>query len=125
MAVARALRLQIGGMDCGACAEKIENAMQRLAGVSEVAVSYSQASLSLTLNEDRTSRATIEARIRRSVSPQPTRWERQRRPRWSRTDGDERLVVDAERATGHRYRRLAGGRCRCLPCRASVVALVI
>jgi len=61
---ANALRLRIEGMDCGACAVKIENAMQRLPGVSDITVSYSQASLSLTLDEDRTSRATIEAGIK-------------------------------------------------------------
>lgn len=64
MALARALTLQIDGMDCGACAAKIENAMQRLPGVSDVAVNYSKASLSLTLDEDRMSQATVEAQIR-------------------------------------------------------------
>jgi Cd2+/Zn2+-exporting ATPase len=64
MALARALRLQIDGMDCGACAAKIENAMQRLPGVSDITVSYSNASLLLTLDEDRTSQAVVESRIR-------------------------------------------------------------
>jgi Zn2+/Cd2+-exporting ATPase len=64
MAAANALKLQIEGMDCGACAAKIETAMQRLPGVTDINVSYSTASLSLTLDEDRTSRATVEARIK-------------------------------------------------------------
>jgi Cd2+/Zn2+-exporting ATPase len=64
MASASALKLRIEGMDCGACAVKIENAMQRLPGVTDISASYSAASLSLSLDEDRTSRATIEARIR-------------------------------------------------------------
>jgi Cd2+/Zn2+-exporting ATPase len=64
MAAGSALKLRIEGMDCGACAVKIENAMQRLPGVSYVAVSYSQASLSLLVDEDRTSRAAVEARIK-------------------------------------------------------------
>lgn len=64
MASASALKLRIEGMDCGACAVKIENAMQRLPGVTDINVSYSAASLSLSLDEDRTSRATVEARVR-------------------------------------------------------------
>ncbi len=64
MATASPLRLRIEGMDCGACAMKIENAMQRLPGVTDINVSYSAASLSISLDEDRTSRATIEARIK-------------------------------------------------------------
>ncbi|MFG1465809.1 heavy metal translocating P-type ATPase [Xanthobacter sp. DSM 24535] len=64
MVAASTLKLKIEGMDCGACAAKIETAMQRLPGVADVAVNYSQGALSLTLDADRTSRATIEAKIR-------------------------------------------------------------
>ena len=64
MAAASPFKLKIEGMDCGACAVKIENAMQRLPGVTDINVSYSAASLSLNLDEDRTSRSTVEARIR-------------------------------------------------------------
>ena len=64
MAAGSTLKLRIEGMDCGACAMKIENAMQRLSGVTDIDVSYSAASLSLNLDEDRTSRSTVEARIR-------------------------------------------------------------
>ena len=63
MAAANALKLRIEGMDCGACAVKIENAMKRLPGVSDIDVSYGLQSLSLVVDEDRTSRATIEAKI--------------------------------------------------------------
>ncbi|MGL1765673.1 cation transporter, partial [Vibrio parahaemolyticus] len=34
------LKLRIEGMDCGACALKIENALKRLPGVSDVNVNY-------------------------------------------------------------------------------------
>ncbi|OXC77081.1 Lead, cadmium, zinc and mercury transporting ATPase, Copper-translocating P-type ATPase [Caballeronia sordidicola] len=51
-------------MDCGACAVKIENAMKRLPGVSDINVSYAQESLSLTLDGDRTSPESIETRIK-------------------------------------------------------------
>jgi len=64
MATASLLKLHIEGMDCGACAAKIETAMTRLPGVGDVEVSYSLQSLSLTLDADRTSRGTIEAKIR-------------------------------------------------------------
>ncbi len=64
MAAANDMKLRIDGMDCGACAAKIENAMQRLPGVADISVNYGQGLLSLTLDEDRTSRAAIEARIR-------------------------------------------------------------
>ncbi|HZD89067.1 MAG TPA: heavy metal translocating P-type ATPase, partial [Pseudolabrys sp.] len=63
MAEASAIKLRIDGMDCPACALKIENAMQRLPGVSDVAVSYGQQSLTLSLDEHRTSRTTLTARI--------------------------------------------------------------
>jgi Cd2+/Zn2+-exporting ATPase len=64
MATASPLKLRIEGMDCGACAAKIENAMQRLPGVSDINVNYGLQSLSLAVDEDRTSRGTIEAKIR-------------------------------------------------------------
>ncbi|MDH7797280.1 MULTISPECIES: heavy metal translocating P-type ATPase [unclassified Beijerinckia] len=64
MAAASAFKLRIEGMDCGSCAAKIETAIQRLPGVSGLSVSYSQESLSLLLDEDRTSRAAIEAQIK-------------------------------------------------------------
>lgn len=62
--VESALKLRVEGMDCGACALKIENALKRLPGVSEVSVNYGLQSLTLALDEDRTSRRTIEDRIK-------------------------------------------------------------
>ena len=61
---AAGLKLRIEGMDCGACALKIENAMRGLPGATDISVSFSQATLSLTLDEDRSSRSAVEARIR-------------------------------------------------------------
>ncbi len=58
-----ALKLRVEGMDCGACATKIETAMRRLPGVSDVDVSFNRQSLSLVVDENRTSRAAIEKRI--------------------------------------------------------------
>jgi len=59
-----ALKLRVEGMDCGTCALKIETALKRLPGVSEVNVNYGQRTLTLAFDEDRTSRRTIEARIK-------------------------------------------------------------
>src|SRR4051794_15774045 len=59
-----ALKLRVQGMDCGACAIKIENGLQRLPGVSEINVNVGLETLSLVLDEDRTSRAAVEQRIR-------------------------------------------------------------
>ncbi len=58
------LRFRIEGMDCGACAVKIENVLKRLPGVGNIQVSYSQQALSVTLEEDRTPVARIESSVR-------------------------------------------------------------
>jgi Zn2+/Cd2+-exporting ATPase len=64
MTAENALKLRVEGMDCGACALKIETALKRLPGVSEVNVNYGLQTLTLAFDEDRTSRRTIEARIK-------------------------------------------------------------
>lgn len=64
MSTNKALKLRIEGMDCGACAVKIENAMKRLPGVTDINVSYGQESLALSYDEDRSSQQKIEAQIR-------------------------------------------------------------
>ncbi|CDM59875.1 heavy metal translocating P-type ATPase [Rhizobium favelukesii] len=64
MAASSALKMKIEGMDCAACAIKIENAMKRLPGVSDINVSYSQESMAIMLDEDRTSPRTVEEKIK-------------------------------------------------------------
>lgn len=64
MAAASNYRLRVEGMDCASCALKIETAMQRLPGVSDVNVSYANETLALKLDEDRTVLGTIEQKIR-------------------------------------------------------------
>lgn len=64
MSPSTTVRLRIEGMDCAACAVKIENAMKRLPGVSDINVSYTQEWLSLSLDADRTSESAIEGKIR-------------------------------------------------------------
>lgn len=59
-----ALKYRIEGMDCASCASKIENALHRLPGVSDISVNFGQASMSLRVDEGQTRRATIEERIR-------------------------------------------------------------
>jgi len=81
-------------MDCAACAVKIENAMKRLPGVSDINVSYSQEKLSLVLDADRTSEEVIDGKIRAlgytpvregSVSPTSTAATKGERLPWWRT----------------------------------------
>lgn len=64
MAAPSALKFRIEGMDCGACASKIENAVKRLPSVSEVEVSYGLRTLSLKVEEERTSRDAIKAKVK-------------------------------------------------------------
>ncbi len=64
MAAASSYKLRIEGMDCAACALKIENAIKRLPGVSEINISYAAATLALDLDEDRGSPRMIEDKIR-------------------------------------------------------------
>ncbi|RXF71485.1 heavy metal translocating P-type ATPase [Hansschlegelia zhihuaiae] len=63
MAAASTLKLRIEGMDCGSCASKIETAMRRLPGVAEVDVRVAASTMSITVDEDRTSRETIRTKI--------------------------------------------------------------
>lgn len=58
-----ALKLRVDGMDCGACATKIENALKRLPGVSDIDVNYSLQRLTLAYDADRTSPAAIRKQI--------------------------------------------------------------
>ena len=72
-----ALKLRVEGMDCGTCALKIENALKRLPGVSEINVNYSSETLTLSLDEDRTSRTAIEDKIRTlGYTPRPLQADR-------------------------------------------------
>jgi Zn2+/Cd2+-exporting ATPase len=66
------LKMQVEGMDCGACALKIENALKRLPGVSNIAANYSAELLSFQIDEARTSRKTVEDKIRAlGYTPRP------------------------------------------------------
>lgn len=58
------VKMQIDGMDCGACATMIENAVKHLPGVADINMSYTTATLSLQLDGDRTTRERLEATIR-------------------------------------------------------------
>ena len=58
------LKFRVEGMDCGACALKVENGLKRLPGVSDINVNVGLERLSLVFDEDRTSRKAIEERIR-------------------------------------------------------------
>lgn len=57
-------KLLIEGMDCAACALKIETAIKRLSGVSNVEVSYAAGTLLCTVDPDRTSLDLIQDKIK-------------------------------------------------------------
>jgi Cd2+/Zn2+-exporting ATPase len=59
-----ALKMRVEGMDCSACAIKVENALKRLPGVSDINMNYSTETLSVRLDENRTSRTVVEGKIR-------------------------------------------------------------
>ena len=61
----RALKLRIEGMDCSNCAIKIENALKRLPGISDINVDYGTETVALRLDEDRGSGKAVEDSIRR------------------------------------------------------------
>ncbi|MBI2714722.1 MAG: cadmium-translocating P-type ATPase [Rhizobiales bacterium] len=59
-------------MDCGACAVKVETALKRLPGVSNINMNYSTETLSVRLDENRTSREIVETKIRAlGYTPRP------------------------------------------------------
>ncbi|MBB5751065.1 heavy metal translocating P-type ATPase [Prosthecomicrobium pneumaticum] len=57
-------RYRISGMDCAACAVKIENAVRRIPGISDVSVSATAGTLTLR-HADALPAAAIESRVRR------------------------------------------------------------
>ncbi|MDX2271061.1 MAG: heavy metal translocating P-type ATPase [Cyanobacteriota bacterium] len=56
-------RFQISGMDCGSCAAKIEDAIQKLAGVSQVSVSFATERMQVGYDPTQVSEAAIQERI--------------------------------------------------------------
>src|SRR5262245_12153354 len=58
------LKIRVEGMDCSACAIKVENALKRLLGVSQINMNYATETLSLRLDADRTSHDIVESKIR-------------------------------------------------------------
>lgn len=64
MAVSTPFKLQINGMDCASCAIKVETAVKRLPGVSNIEVNAGSGMLSLHLDEDRTAPSEIAARVK-------------------------------------------------------------
>ena len=95
------LNMRVEGMDCGACALKIENALMRLPGVSDINVNYGTEMLVLNHDADRISRQVIEDKIRdlgytprpaAAENATPTRsGEQDDRPWWKTRKG--RLVL--------------------------------
>jgi Cd2+/Zn2+-exporting ATPase len=63
-AATNALKMRVEGMDCSTCAIKVENALKRLPGVSDINMNYSTETLSVRLDQNRTSREVVEGKIR-------------------------------------------------------------
>jgi Cd2+/Zn2+-exporting ATPase len=57
------LAWKVGGMDCASCAAKVRGAVERLPGVSDVKITVMSETLSLDLDEGRTDRAAIAAKV--------------------------------------------------------------
>jgi Cd2+/Zn2+-exporting ATPase len=64
MSAATPYKLRIEGMDCASCALKIENAVRRLPGVTDVEVSYTAGTLALRLDGDRTPAHAIAEQVK-------------------------------------------------------------
>jgi Cd2+/Zn2+-exporting ATPase len=94
--------MSVEGMDCGACALKIENALKRLPGVADINVNYGAETLDLKHDADRSSRQAIEDKIRSlGYTPRPLATEqvdsthsteRADRPWWQTRKGQLVLV---------------------------------
>jgi len=56
--------LKLTGMTCGGCASKVSRALQAVAGVSGVAVSWSDASATVQYDGQRTSPTALKAAVR-------------------------------------------------------------
>ena len=58
-------RTRVEGMDCASCALKIETALGKVAGVSNIRVNYQTCILALDLDAGKTSKDNIEDRLKR------------------------------------------------------------
>lgn len=66
------IKMRVEGMDCGACALKIENALNQLPGASEISVNFGTSTLTLQLDEVRTKRVTVEEKVKAlGYTPRP------------------------------------------------------
>ncbi|CAM3164033.1 heavy metal translocating P-type ATPase [Asticcacaulis taihuensis] len=63
MADTIAYRTRVEGMDCASCALKIETALEKVLGVSNIRVNYQTCMLSLDLDETQASQADVETKV--------------------------------------------------------------
>ncbi|NIX78361.1 heavy metal translocating P-type ATPase [Microvirga terricola] len=63
---------KVEGMDCGSCSATIRKALERLPGVSQIALSVTNETLTLILDEERTKASEIEKRVGK-LGYKPTR----------------------------------------------------
>ena len=63
-APAKKLQVQVGGMDCGSCAQTIEASLQQLTGISEIAVSFATGRLNVAYDPQQVGERDIYDRIK-------------------------------------------------------------
>jgi Zn2+/Cd2+-exporting ATPase len=68
----KSVMMRVQGMDCGACATKVENAMKGLPGVTDISMNFATEIVSFKLDVNRTSPDLIERKIE-SLGYRPTR----------------------------------------------------
>lgn len=85
------LAYDIGGLDCASCAAKIEKMATSLPGASNIAVNFAAATLRIDLDENQTSRATLEERLK-ELGYEPT----------LQSDTDDDDAQDADQASWHK-----------------------
>ena len=98
---AQKMRLRVGGMDCAACAIKIENAVSRMPGVRSVEVSVTGGSVSID-HEGVVPREAISRQIAAlGYVVEDDRPQGNERPTYQHDDGDDH--------NGHGHHHVAGG----------------
>jgi len=63
--MSKSLELEIEGMDCASCVQKIENAVCALPGAQNVTVNYVNQRLKLDLDENATKAALVSSTVER------------------------------------------------------------
>ena len=100
----RALKMRVEGMDCSACALKIDNALKRLPGVSNINVNYGTETLVLNVgrrphvacdNRREDSQLGYAPQAVAGTAPEATEWASQLDLAWWQTRKGQVVIVNA------------------------------